>query len=126
MRAIYKTATRVLIWIGEDAPYVYYYSSGPRRKLAEESDVRTTTTKAAHAFDLLYQIFDHMNVKYANLKKVVTYTDSSRRKAAWEREVETKVKLERARYPTWDETWEVLEEFFSVKWYVRVLLKHLW
>ena len=112
MRSIYKIARQVLIWIGEDEPYRF---EGIHRSILKPG--LDTTTKAAHAFEILSHVYDMMNVKWA-------ITILERRKESrqdwmdWEHDLS----VDRQRWKSdavYNDTWEVVEEFFSSPWFGR-------
>jgi hypothetical protein len=124
MRSIYKNAKQVLIWIGEDEQYSlsYQYSRNTvdwGRKNKSEAHV---TTRATHAFELFHRIYDHMTVRYAPLKKkrgkITWISAEEEEKSAWEKDLEMR-RAERNRRPRWDESWEVIEDFFLTEWFCR-------
>jgi hypothetical protein len=121
MRSIYKKARQVLIWIGEDEQYALsYHDSRTTLDWNHRSKSGThITTRATHAFEIFHHIYDHMTVRFAPLKK-------THKKAKWvpvdEETWEEDLELLRAgrnRRPVWDDSWEVVEDFFSSPWFCR-------
>jgi hypothetical protein len=104
MRSIYKNATKVLIWIGEDSQFIYKGSSN-----------RPIST-AYLAFQIFDAIFDYMNVKYATFTGVRELTTTTKgAKPTWKKEAERRAQEARERWirPIYNDTWRTLEEFFS-------------
>lgn len=115
MRSIYKTAQQVLVWIAEDQPYrleevrVPYLGS------------KLNTTKAKHAFNILNHVYDIMNQQWGifttdNWKPVLKMAPD---RADWERDLGIGRLTKGARDAFYDNTWEVLEDFFSSPWFGR-------
>jgi hypothetical protein len=112
MRSIYKSAQQVLVWIAEDQPY---HLKGHKSSL-DESELEETT-KATYAFEILSHIYDTMNVKWA-----ITILDNRKRsrldRMDWEHDLSARRK-KRGRDAAYNDTWEVVEEFFSAAWFGR-------
>jgi hypothetical protein len=112
MRSIYKSAWQVLVWIAEDQPYHF---KGLERSLVKPELVMTT--KATHAFEIINHIYDRMSVKHA-LPNIDKIRSSRLDRMDWQ----YNVSIERMRWErdaTYNDTWEVIEEFFSSAWFGR-------